>query len=112
MIDMAIKKLVTYGLETGLISEVDRYYAVNQILDVLWMDEYEEPEEEPGKTDLQEVLGQMLDYAFETGIIPENSITYRDLLDTKLMNCLMPRPSEVETRFWGLYNSSITSGSH
>ncbi|MDW2796476.1 UDP-glucose--hexose-1-phosphate uridylyltransferase [Clostridium boliviensis] len=104
MIDMAIKKLVTYGLETGLISEADRYYAVNQILDVLWMDEYEEPEEEPGKTDLKEVLGQMLDYAFETGIIPENSITYRDLLDTKLMNCLMPRPSEVGTRFWGLYN--------
>ena len=36
MIDKAIKKLVTYGLETGLISEEDRYYAVNQILDVLW----------------------------------------------------------------------------
>lgn len=104
MIDKAIKKLVTYGLETGLISEEDRYYAVNQILDVLWLDEYEEPQDEPGDIDLEEVLGGLLDYAFETGIIPENSITYRDLLDTKLMNCLMPRPSEVETRFWGLYN--------
>jgi len=104
MIDKAIKKLVTYGLETGLISEEDRYYAVNQILDVLWLDEYEEPQDEPGDIDLEEVLGELLDYAFETGIIPENSITYRDLLDTKLMNCLMPRPSEVETRFWGLYN--------
>ena len=53
---------------------------------------------------MEEVLAELLDYAFETGIIPENSITYRDLFDTKLMNCLMPRPSEVETRFWGLYN--------
>ncbi|MTK08777.1 MAG: UDP-glucose--hexose-1-phosphate uridylyltransferase [Hungatella sp.] len=104
MIDKAIKKLVTYGLDTGLISENDRYYAVNQILDVLWMDEYEEPQDEPGDIDLEEVLAELLDYAFETGIIPENSITYRDLFDTKLMNCLMPRPSEVETRFWGLYN--------
>lgn len=104
MIDKAIKKLVTYGLETGLISEEDRYYAVNQILDVLWLDEYDEPQDEPGDIDLEEVLGELLDYAFETGIIPENSITHRDLLDTKLMNCLMPRPSEVETRFWGLYN--------
>ncbi|MFW6677917.1 UDP-glucose--hexose-1-phosphate uridylyltransferase [Lacrimispora sp. AGF001] len=104
MIDKAIKKLVTYGLDTGLISEDDRYYAVNQILDVLWMDEYEEPQEETGDIDLEEVLAELLDYAFETGIIPENSITYRDLFDTKLMNCLMPRPSEVETRFWGLYN--------
>ncbi len=104
MIDKAIKKLVTYGLDTGLISEEDRYYAVNQILDVLWMDEYEEPQGEMGDIDLEEVLAELLDYAFETGIIPENSITYRDLFDTKLMNCLMPRPSEVETRFWGLYN--------
>ncbi|MDF2886004.1 MAG: galactose-phosphate uridylyltransferase [Lacrimispora sp.] len=104
MFDKAIKKLVTYGLETGLIREEDRYYAVNQILDVLWLDEYEEPQEEAGEIDLETVLSELLDYAFETGIIPENSITYRDLLDTKLMNCLMPRPSEVETRFWGLYN--------
>jgi UDPglucose--hexose-1-phosphate uridylyltransferase len=104
MIDKAIKKLVTYGLDTGLISEDDRYYAVNQILDVLWMDEYEEPQDEPGDIDLEEVLAELLDYAFETGIIPENSITYRGIFDTKLMNCLMPRPSEVETRFWGLYN--------
>ena len=104
MIDKAIKKLVTYGLDTGLISEDDRYYAINQILDVLWMDDYEEPQDEPGDIDLEEVLAELLNYAFETGIIPENSITYRDLFDTKLMNCLMPRPSEVETRFWGLYN--------
>ena len=104
MIDKAIKKLVTYGLDTGLISEDDRYYAINQILDVLWMDDYEEPQDEPGDIDLEEVLAELLNYAFETGIIPENSITYRDLFDTKLMNCLMPRPSEVEARFWGLYN--------
>ena len=104
MIDKAIKKLVTYGLDTGLISEDDRYYAINQILDVLWIDDYEEPQDEPGDIDLEEVLAELLNYAFETGIIPENSITYRDLFDTKLMNCLMPRPSEVEARFWGLYN--------
>ena len=44
MVYDAIKKLVQYGLETGLITEIDRIYATNQILDVLKMDEYEEPE--------------------------------------------------------------------
>ena len=46
MIYEAIKKLVQYGLDTGLITEVDKIYATNQILDVMRMDEYEEPEGE------------------------------------------------------------------
>lgn len=104
MIYGAIKKLVNYGLETGLIKEEDRYYAINQILDVMNLDEYEEPEEEGEEINLESVLGVLLDYAYDIGMIPENSVTYRDLLDTKLMNCLMPRPSEVEGHFWGLYN--------
>ena len=32
MIYEAIKKLVQYGLDTGLITEVDKIYATNQIL--------------------------------------------------------------------------------
>ena len=35
MIFDSIKKLVQYGLETGLITEEDRIYTVNRILEVL-----------------------------------------------------------------------------
>ena len=105
MIDEAIKKLVQYGLDTGLIGETDRYYALNQILDVMMMDEYEEQSGEFGEIELEEVLQELLDYACQTGIIEEDSVTYRDLFDTKLMNCLMPRPSEIEKTFWQLYHS-------
>lgn len=104
MIYEAIKKLVQYGLDTGLITEVDKIYATNQILDVMRMDEYEEPEGESGETDLESVLKELLDYAHETGVMPEDSITYRDLFDTKLMNCLMPRPGEIEKKFWEIYD--------
>lgn len=104
MINEAIKKLVQYGLNTGLIGEEDRFYAVNQILNVMNMDEIEEPEEDFENISLEAVLKELLDYACGTGLIEENSVTYRDLFDTKLMNCLMPRPSEVERQFWGLYN--------
>ena len=104
MIYEAIKKLVQYGMDTGLITEVDRIYATNQILDVMRMDEYEEPEGELSETDLESVLKELLDYAHETGVLPEDSITYRDLFDTKLMNCLMPRPGEIEKKFWDIYN--------
>lgn len=102
MVYEAIKKLTQYGLETGLITETDSIYVVNQILDVLNLEEYEEPQQNFHNIDLEETLGQLLDYACEQGII-ENSIGYRDLFDTRLMNCLMPRPSEVSKTFWSLY---------
>ena len=103
MVCEAIKKLVQYGLNTGLIKERDEIYARNQILDVMGMDEYEDPGEITGEICLQEVLKQLLDAAHETGVLKENSVVYRDLFDTKLMNCLMPRPSEVADTFWKIY---------
>lgn len=105
MINMAIKKLIQYGRNTGLIEEADHYYAVNQILDVLNLFEYEEPDGELIDIDLEAVLKELLDYACEQGLLEEDSVTYRDLFDTKLMNCLMPRPSEVEKKFWDLYQT-------
>ena len=102
MVYTAIKKLVQYGLDTGLITETDRIYATNQLLEALKLEEYEEPEETFGEINLEETLKELLDYACEQGII-ENSIAYRDLFDAKLMNCLMPRPSEVERVFWTRY---------
>jgi UDPglucose--hexose-1-phosphate uridylyltransferase len=105
MINMAINKLIQYGRNTGLIEEADHYYAVNQILDVLNLCEYKEPDGELIEIDLEAVLKELLDYANEMGLLEENSVTYRDLFDTKMMNCLMPRPSEVEKKFWELYQT-------
>ena len=103
MVCEVIKKLVQYGLDTGLIGERDAVYARNQILEVMGMDEYEEPGELSGGICLEEVLKELLDYAHETGVLKEDSVVFRDLFDTRLMNCLMPRPSEVADRFWKLY---------
>ena len=100
MVNEAIKKLVKYGLDTGLIQEEDRNYATNQILDVLKLDEYGELETEIGEVSLEETLKELLDYAHESGVLPEDSVVFRDLFDTRLMNCLMPRPSEVVRTFW------------
>ena len=103
MVCEAIKKLVQYGLDTGLIGERDAVYARNQILEVMGMDEYEEPGELSGGICLEEVLKELLDYAHEIGVLKEDSVVFRDLFDTRLMNCLMPRPSEVAGRFWKIY---------
>ena len=102
----AIRNLVQYGVNTGLLQESDRIYATNQILEVLELDEYEEPQGACREVSLEETLDALLDYAHETGVLKEDGVVYRDLFDTKLMNCLMPRPSEVIGQFWKLYEES------
>lgn len=103
MIYEAIRNLVQYGIETGLLEKEDGIYARNQILDVLGMDEYEEPVRPAEMISLEDTLKEILDFAAENGRLEHNSVVYRDLFDTKIMNCLMPRPSEVAKKFWKIY---------
>lgn len=105
MVNEAIKKLVCYGLENNLISEEDVVFTTNQLLEVLKMEEYEEPAEEYHNVELEPVLKELLDYAYESGVLEENGVVYRDLLDTKLMAKLMPRPSEIIAKFWNVYET-------
>lgn len=105
MINEAVKKLVTYGLETGLIENEDVIYTTNAILETLGISEYEEPASEWQNVELEPVLKELLDYACDAGLI-ENNIVSRDLFDTKLMSRLVARPSAVIGKFRELYEES------
>ena len=61
MVYGAVKKLVEYGLDTGLITEVDRIYATNQILDVLKLDDYEDTDISGEEIRLEQVLAELMD---------------------------------------------------
>ena len=98
-----IKKLVKYGLETGLIEENDVIYTTNRLLELFEEADYEEPQEEYSDVELEPVLQELLDEAHARGILKEDSVVYRDLFDTKIMGCLAPRPSEFQKKFWALY---------
>lgn len=108
MIQEEIKKLAAYGITTGLVPKEDETYTVNRLLELFELDEIEESKEEvQASTDkLEEILGKLLDYAYEAGIMKENSIVYRDLFDTKIMSILLPRPSEVIHKFKALYQEN------
>ena len=106
-IQVLIRKLVSYGVQTGLVPEEDVIYTTNRLLELFELDELEERDNVTMREDeLEEVLKGMLDYAYEKGILKENSVVYRDLFDTKLMDCLMPRPGEVVKKFEELYAKS------
>lgn len=102
-IDENIEKLASYALERGLISPFEYNYSVNLLLDVLDLDSYEKTNTIYHDVDLESTLKEILDYAYEKGLIKENSVVYRDLFDTKVMNCFTPRPYEVVETFVGLY---------
>ncbi|MEE1053395.1 MAG: UDP-glucose--hexose-1-phosphate uridylyltransferase [Acutalibacteraceae bacterium] len=104
MIQNEIKKLVCYGLEKGLIEKRDEIYTTNMLIDALGLDTFE-CEENYCNVDLESTLSAILDYAVEKGIISDD-ITSRDLFDTKLMGLMMPRPSEVESKFFEIYKTS------
>ena len=98
----AINQLIQYGLDRQLIQEADRDYATNLLLDLLNMNEFEREDIHEVIGDCTPILEKMLNYAVEQGII-EDSIVEKDLFDTRLMNCLMPRPSEVVQTFYRRY---------
>lgn len=98
-----IRHLVDYGIRTGLTPECERIYTTNLLLDLFHEDNYEEPEAVAyGSPDLETILANLLNIAVERGIIEDN-VVYRDLFDTKLMNCLLPRPAQVQAAFWEKY---------
>lgn len=106
MINESIAKLVKYGENAGLVSGLDKIYATNRILEIMQISDYEEPEQIPETPDLEETLNELLDDAAKRGLLEHNSVVYRDLFDTKLMDCLMPRPGEVVKKFEELYAKS------
>lgn len=112
MIQKNIVKLVQYGLQTGLIDAPDAVYTANRILELLGIDSLDEDAEremlafkgEDGIIEaLPEVLGAICDYAYEQGILEENTVGYRDLFDTRVMSLLVDRPSNIIHRFRELY---------
>ena len=100
-----IRKLTAYGILTGLVPEEDKIYTINRLLELFQLQEIDDCEEEENVCveDLEGILTEMLDYAYEAGLMEENSVVYRDLFDTKIMGMLVARPSEVIRTFRALY---------
>ena len=104
MLATAISQLVEYAVQKEWIKEEDRVWAANRIIEALGANGFDGLEEvNADLPPIQEILNELCDYAYENGIIEGNSAAYYDLLDTKLIGLLVPRPYEVITKFNQLY---------
>ncbi len=98
----SIKDLVNYGIAAELVTESDRVYITNSLMAALGVTDYAADDTDTARP-LEDILGELLDYAAEKGLIASNTVAYRDLFDTALMGILTPRPGEVIAKFKTLY---------
>ena len=108
-INERICQLMIYAREAGLIQAEDDTYTVNRVLEVLELDDFEEADvsaEGIYPDSLEEILKDLVDDAIVRGVLEDDSIVSRDLFDTKIMGCLVARPSEIVKQFNALYKQS------
>ena len=110
-ISIEVQNLLNYALQKQLIIPEDIIYTKNKLLEALSLDEIENIKIENEIIEdkdygLQQILDNITDWAYENEKIEDNGIVTRDLFDTKIMACLIGRPSEIIRKFNKLYNES------
>ena len=104
-----IDDLVSYAADCELIQEDDRIFAVNQLLEILLIDEYEQSGinvKNSQKINLESVLSNLADYYFEHNPELPHTLVTRDLLSTRLMAVFVDKPSAVIQKFRDKYKKS------
>lgn len=99
----AINQLLNFAVNNKMIKPEDVDYSANLLLDLLKLEKFEYEKTDPA--DLYDILDRILEYSVEKGLC-EDTTTSKDLLDTRIMNTIMPRPSEVIDTFWKNYEKS------
>ncbi len=119
-IKMLVEELVAYALDRKLIEAPDAVYSRNLLLDLLQLEEpaegivqgqppveaFESMRAKCSGLTPQPILDKILDYAAEQGIMEDNTVTQRDLLDARIMGFFMARPSDLVHSFWNAYEES------
>ena len=112
-ISREVQKLLYYATKKKLIVSEDIIYTKNRLLEVLSLDEFEVKVNEvkvfeEKECGVQGILDNITEWAYENEIIKDCGIVTKDLFDTKIMACLIGRPSEIIREFKRLYNESPT----
>lgn len=108
-INHELNRLLRFALSRGLIGPLDVPWAANALIGELGITDFspepslrERPEENfEAILTPDPILERVLDWAVEAGLTPDTA-TDRDLLDTRLMGALTPRPSWTAARFEAL----------
>ncbi len=91
-----IDQLVLYALDNKFLENEDVIYATNKINDLLGYKDYIKSNERyKAIQEPSSILKPLLDFACKTELINPDTVTRRDIFEAKLIDILLPRPSEL-----------------
>ncbi len=106
-INLEITKLVDYAINKKLISERDRIYGINKLLEVLNLVSYDRPISYIYEVEsVEDILNRINQWAVENNLVENDSVQLLDLFDTDLISQLIQMPSIIEDKFYNEYNKS------
>jgi len=104
MINLRINQLIKYGLTNELLKEDDTYYAINKILRLLRLDNFERVKEMEDIS-FSKLISDILDYSYQKGLLENNSTNSFDAFEAQIIDALLPRPSELNRIFYQKYKT-------
>lgn len=111
---LEIEKLIEYSILNGFVEREDKILITNFVLECIDLDNYREfslEEIENIKKEIEnikyptKILDNIVEWASENGKMKNNTATYKDLLNSKIMGQIIPRTSEVRRKFWDEYEN-------
>ncbi len=111
---MEVEKLMEYSVRRGLVLEEDRILITNRVCECIGMDTYREftdGERKIIEKDVEnikypcEILDNIVRWAAENDKMENNTATFQDLLNSRIMGQIIPRTSEVRKEFWDRYEN-------
>jgi len=101
-INLVIQQLVSQAVRAKLIEEDDVIYSRNQVLALLEIEAFFETNVDMEEKEIPELLETLVEFACEKSII-ENYFDAKEIFSSKIMDCFVARPSEINRNFYGLY---------
>ena len=112
-INLQIQRLIQYGKKKNFLKTRDEIYARNKILKSLNILEFQEKDVFFAENDnLSDILRNIVLWAESIGILKNKSIKESDRLVANLIDCIMPKPSEIEEEFLKKYKDSPFSATN
>ncbi|MBA3927285.1 UDP-glucose--hexose-1-phosphate uridylyltransferase [Listeria rustica] len=101
---MIVDQFIDIAVKRGELAELDRIYATNRLLDLLGWSEKRAVAVNV-TADRLVILDQLTELAMESGVIGE-TLSEREIWQSKVMDLFVPKPSELNAEFWELYERS------
>src|SRR5699024_6750431 len=97
-----IEQLIEGAILEGLIDVRDMTYVRNQIMHLLQLDTFKQPASNGKAGSIPDTLEKIVQYAIDQDVI-EDVFDEKEMLSANIMNCFLPRPSDVEKEFYEKY---------